>query len=405
MNDDRDSALSKRMEASSISFLSRMGPLLLLAWIFFLNILARLILSPMMPTIEKDLQIGHGEAGFFFFTLYLGYCMMLLGSGFVSSWLTHRRTIILSSMAIGGALFVIGLSRHIWGIRIGLITLGMAAGLYLPSGIATVTGLVRSKDLGKAIAVHEIAPNLSSIVAPLITEFLLLKGCSWQNILILLGVVCFFSGILFFRFGRGAASHGETPNIAAFRTIGAEPSFWIMILLFSLGIGSTSGVYSMLPLYLVSERGIDRELANTFVGLSRVFPGVITFAAGWATDRLGPKQTLKVILLATGVITVLLGEVSGPWTVLIIFLQPMLACSFGPPGFAILSRIGDSKFKNVAVSMTLPVSFLLGQGVIPAGMGLMGERSSFSLGFVILGGLLLGGTMLVQNLKIGDESI
>jgi NNP family nitrate/nitrite transporter-like MFS transporter len=77
---------------------------------------------------------------------------MLLASGFVSSWLNHRRTIILSSMAVGGALLAVSISRNLWGIYFGLFILGMAAGLYLPSGIATVTGLVDSRHWGRAIA-------------------------------------------------------------------------------------------------------------------------------------------------------------------------------------------------------------------------------------------------------------
>src|SRR4030042_1927653 len=134
-----------------------------------------------MPTIEMELKIGHEEAGSLFFLISLGYCIMLLGSGFVSSRLTHRRTIVLSSMAVGGALLMVGLSSHPWGIRFGLLLLGMAAGLYIPSGMATITGLVSSRDWGKAIGIHELAPNLSFIVAPLIAETLL-RVYSWQGV-------------------------------------------------------------------------------------------------------------------------------------------------------------------------------------------------------------------------------
>ena len=38
------------------------------------------------------------------------------------------------------------------------------------------------------------------------------------------------------------------------------PAFWIMLMLFGLGVSSTVGIYAMLPLYLVSERGLDSEL-------------------------------------------------------------------------------------------------------------------------------------------------
>jgi len=106
-----------------------------------------------------------------------------------------------------------------------------------------------------------------------------------------------------------------------------------------------------------------------------------------------------VIFLANGVMTILLGVVSGSWIVLIIFLQPMLACSFFPAGFAALSRMSSPSNKNVAVSLAGSIGFLLGGGAIPAGIGVVGEVGSFSLGFAILGGLLLGGVILTRYLK------
>ncbi len=156
------------------SFISQLGPLLFLSGIFFLNYLSRIILSPLLPTIEQDLKIGHGGAGSLFFLVSLGYCVMLLASGFVSSRLAHRRTIVLSALAVGSALIIVSVSRGLWGIRLGLIGLGLASGLYLPSGIATLTEFVTPKDLGKALAVHELAPNLGLMLAPFLVEAFLI---------------------------------------------------------------------------------------------------------------------------------------------------------------------------------------------------------------------------------------
>jgi len=379
-----------------------MAPLLFLVGIFFLNFISRVVLSPLLPTVEKDLKIGHEEAGSFFFIISFGYCVMLLGSSFVSSHLNHRKTIILSTVAVGGALVLVGLSHQLWMVRLGLFTLGMAAGLYLPSGIATITELVNPRDWGKAISIHELAPNLSFVVAPLIVE-MLLRWFSWQGIFTLFGIFSILTGILFSLFGRGGRSCGESLNISTFRIILKEPSFWIMIALFSLGIGGNLGIFAMFPLYLVSEKGMDHAWANTLVGLSRVSPIGVTILSGWVTDRLGPKRALKVIFLANGIVVMLLGLASGSWIVLLIFLQPMLASSFFPPGFAALSRIGGPKFKNIAVSLTMPVSFLLGGGAIPAMIGLIGQARSFSMGFLILGGILLGGAILVRYLRFAKD--
>ena len=72
-------------ETRNASFLSQGKALFVLVLIFFLNSLSRVVLSPLMPTIEQDLELGHGEAGSLFFIISLGYSIMLLGSGFISS--------------------------------------------------------------------------------------------------------------------------------------------------------------------------------------------------------------------------------------------------------------------------------------------------------------------------------
>ena len=385
-------------------FRSHLPSLLYLTGVFFLNFLSRIVLAPLMPTVEGDLNVGHGEAGSLFLFVSLGYCLGLLGSGFVSSRFTHRRTIILSSVAVGVSLLAVSLSHSLWGIRSGLILLGLSAGLYLPSGIVTLTGIVNSRDWGKAIAVHELAPNLSFIAAPLLAEGFMI-WFSWRGVLALVGGAAFIVGGAFARFGRGGTSSGETPGTKTLRVLLAEPSFWIMMAFFSMGIGASLGVYTMLPLYLVAERGLEAGWANTLVALSRIAGLGVVFLAGWATDQLGPRRALGGVFLATGMVTVLLGMVRGGWVIPVLFLQPVVAGCFFPAGFAALSRIGPPHVRNVAVSLTIPVAFLLGGGAIPAGIGIMGEEGFFPLGIMLVGLLLIVSIILLQHLKFHEEAI
>lgn len=157
----------------------------------------------------------------------------------------------------------------------------------------------------------------------------------------------------------------------------------------------------MMPLYLVSERGMDRTWANTLLGLSRVATLGIVLLSGWMTDRLGVKKNLKAVFLTAGLLTGMLGVAPGSWVIPIVFIQGMVATCFFPVGFAALSRVGSPNVKNVVLSLTLPVTSLLG-GAIPVGIGLIGEMGSFSLGFTLLGGLILGGLLLIRYLKLTD---
>jgi NNP family nitrate/nitrite transporter-like MFS transporter len=384
------------------SFRSSIPALLFLTGIFFLNFLSRIILAPLLPAVEADLHIGHGEAGGLFLLISLGYFAGLLGSGFVSSRITHRRTIVTSSVALGGALLVVSLSHTLGGIRVGLILMGLSVGLYFPSGIATITSLVSSRDWGKAIAIHELAPNLSFIAAPLVAEGLLL-WCSWRGGIVLIGVVAILAGLAFLRFGTGGRFPGEAPSQKNLRLLFVQPGFWIIMALLSLAIGASMGIYTMLPLYLVAEREFERSWANQLVAFSRIAGPIFAILAGWASDRLGPKRALLGIILATGVATVLLGMARGGWIVPLLFLQPTLAVCFFPAGFSALSLVGPPSIRNVAFSLAVPVGFLIGGGAVPAALGMMGEHGSFALGIMLYGVLLFGGLILLRYLRFYED--
>src|SRR5215475_7522879 len=60
-------------------FWPQLGPVVFLTVLFLINFLARVILSPLLPTIEKELGISHSGAGSFFFLISAGYVIALVG--------------------------------------------------------------------------------------------------------------------------------------------------------------------------------------------------------------------------------------------------------------------------------------------------------------------------------------
>jgi NNP family nitrate/nitrite transporter-like MFS transporter len=390
------------MDKAPSSFSSKVGLLILVTSIFFLNFLSRILPAPLMPSIEKDLGLVHTEAGGFFLLISIGYCSSLVGSGFLFRWLTHRRIIILSSVATGIALLIVAAGKTLWAINLGLVLLGLVAGAYLPSGITTITSSIRAGNWGKAIAVHELAPAVAYIAAPFISE-LLLKVCSWQGVLASIGASSILLGLLFLSFGRGGDFKGEPPNFTNLGILMKQPAFWIMMIFFSVAIASSMGVFSMLPLYLVAERGFDRSYANMIIGISRIPPVVMALISGWIADRLGSKRTMKYALLFNGVTTILLGVVPEGWLLFMVFMQPMLSACFFPAGFTVLSRISTEHVRNIFISMTIFFAYLIGAGLIPTGMGILGDAGQFALAISLTGCMILMSVVLFRYLKYDEN--
>jgi len=380
------------------SFVSQLGAILFLTTIFFLNFTGRIVFAPLLPSIETDLGIAHAEAASFFLVTSVGYFISLLGSGFLSCRLNHRKTIVLSALSVGVALLGISVCNHLWTVRLALFLLGMSAGIYLPSGIATLTSLVNPRHWGKAIAVHELAPNLGFVAAPLLAEAFMF-WFPWRGVIVFLGVSSIIAGAAFYFFGKGGEFPGQSPNFGSLKNLFTEPVFWIMAVLFCFGICGTLGIYTMLPLYLVADQGLNRNWANTLIALSRIPSVFMAFVAGWLSDRIGPKITISGVFLITGLLTILLGTVSDAWIVVLVFLQPVIAGCFFPPGFAALSSIGLPSARNVAVSLTIPAAFVFGGGAIPIGIGMMADAGFFDLGIALTGGLILTGSILALFLK------
>ena len=182
-----------------------------------------------------------------------------------------------------------------------------------------------------------------------------------------------------------------------------QRSFWIMVVLFALGIGAQAGLYTMIPLYLTEERGFSASSANTLLGLVMIPPLFTTFFAGWLTDRIGEKRAILLFMIVTGLAIIAVASTSSGWLVASMFVLSAFSASFFPPAFAALSRIVQPNLRSLVAGLAPPFAFLLGGGLLPIALGYMGQAYSFSLGFVLTGLAVIAGAFLVFALRLLDN--
>lgn len=384
---------------NTVTFQSQLRPLFFLTSIFLLNFTIRIIISPLLPTILHDMSLTGDQAGSLFLVSALGYFITLICSGFVSERLLHKKTIGLSAVMTGIVFIITGFSNSLAMMRIGIFITGMAAGLYLPSGIAMLTASISKKNWGKAIGIHELAPNLGFLLAPIACEAMLL-WISWRSVFMVTGLVSIVLGINFLKFSKIKDFPGQSPKFNVLASLLSSRSFWIMIMLFTAGLTGTMGIYAMLPLYLVNEHGMLQTQANTLITLSRILTLPMPFTIGWVSDRYGMKKTLTCVLILTGIFTLSIGLLSGTGLQIAVFFQPIFSVCFFPPAFSALSNIGAKETRNIMISLTIPAAFLMGGGGVPTLIGFFAENGFFAMGFIGAGIAISAAALLPVFLKI-----
>ncbi len=381
---------------------SVLGTVLFITLVFLLAFLARLIFSPLMPSIQEDPAMGvaSGQAGALFLLGALGMlCGSLLAPLFYST-LNHRRTMILSLFVMAVTLVGAYFANSLWTLRAVFFVLGACFGVHQPSSMATLTATVRREDWGRALSIQQLSPPLALVSGPLLTVALL-NWFSWNEALLWIAGIIAVVAVLFTFATPGVGSFaGEPPSPAAIRPVVSTYSFWIMIFLFALGMGAQVGVYTLLPLYLHLERDLTVASANTLLGLANIAPLVTVFISGWVTSRLGEKWTMGIALLLTGIAAILVGLLSGVGMKICIVLMAALAVCYFPPAFAALSRIVQPNYRSLAAAFCPPTGFVLGGGLLPLALGHMGETWSFSLGIIVIGAIIAVGALAVIPLRL-----
>lgn len=377
-------------------------PIVFLTGIFFFNMISRLGMAPLLPVIETDLMINHSQAAGFFFFISSGYCVSLFGSIFLTPRFSHRTLIIASSLAVGASLLFAAASQGLFMLQVSMVLLGLAGGCYLPSGIASLTGLVRQQDWGKVLGFHQLAPNLAYIVAPLAAELILARQ-SWRMVLTVYGVASWALALSYARWGRGFVHHTDPPRLKALKTITHDPSIWIITFLFILGMGLNQGVFAIMPLYLNFERGLDPGWSNFMLALSRIVAFGFPLAGGWLADRFGVRRVIATTLICGALGTFLLVLLPNAWLWMALMIQASACVCIFPLCFAVMSMITSPQNRSIAVSVVVPLAHLLGSGAVPLGVGFLAEAGYFDFGFLGLGVFTLLSLPLVLSLKKTDR--
>lgn len=383
------------------TFRDKLGLTCFLAVLFYLGFVSRILFAPLMPEIEVELGISHTQAGSLFWMMSVGYLLAPVCSGFISSKINHLGTLKFSALLVGIALLPCSFVHNMWVLGALLFVVGFAGSIHMPSAVTTITAEIQKSDWGKGLSVHQIAPPLSFVSAPLIAAFLL-RWMSWRDVLLIWSVISILVGVIYTVKGRGGDFPGQVLSFSKVKDIYSRGSFWIMVILFATAMTGNAGIFAMLPLYLVHERGFELGTANTLLGLSQLSGLAVVYGAGWLTDRVGQKRVIVFSLFFAGTLTATIALTSGWLLVAALFVQPAVLTAYFPAGFAALSRIAPPVMRSVTSALGPPLAYMIGGGLMPFVIGFLAEDYSFSAGILFAGCCSIAASGLIYFVKLGS---
>lgn len=366
----------------------------LLFWaLWYLNYLARTLLSPLLPLIEDTLSITHTLAGGLYFPFYLGSTLSVICAGFLSLRLGYKKIIGLCFLLLSINFIVLSFGRSYYFFIVTLFFLGLGSGLYIPCGIPLLTAVIDINHWGKAISLHETAAGCAIMTVPFLTAFAL-KYMAWHSIFLVMGALAIVALFFLMAFAPDPSPVGGKSS--RMTDLLRRREFWLINMVFiSLGIASM-GIFNIIPLFLVKEKGLPIGLANTLFGVSRVGGFLAMLLVGMILDRFNVKKMCLGIILITGLSTVGVAFVDNyPVLVSMLVCQATFSVVFFPVGLVMISRVTTQSERGVFTGVAMGLAGIIGPGLSPLILGAVADGWNFTIGIFGVGLLtLLSGVIL-----------
>lgn len=309
--------------------------------------------------------------------------MASLTAGTLSVKMGIKKLIITSFLITACASIGIYYSASYLALAILLFFFGLGGGFYLPCAIPMITSIFRPSTWGRAISVHETAAGFSVLSIPILAAFAL-GHIEWRLLFILLACLTLVMTTIFSLLAP--ATEVVSTNKADLAKVLRRKDFWIILILW-VNCGMTSiGVYSIVPIFLVDEKGMDLDFANNLFGLSRIGGFVGQVAIGFFLDRFSTKRIMFYLVLFSGLSTLAMGVTDIQWLfVSFMLLQATFCTVFFPVGLMAISKLTNYEERTRWTGTIMAMSYIVGTGLTPLILGAIADGWSFRAGLVILG--------------------
>jgi MFS family permease len=340
------------------------------------------------------------------------------------------------AMAVAGV--AVALAPNVWLLFVGLTTLGLAASIYHPTGLAMLSLGVRREARGRAMGINGVAGSIGVATGPTLGMLAASLGWGmWRLAYVAVAVLALIAAGLMWLASRkpscGAAKgsgvffrkvdvcSSESPLVPKkdFRPLLSLASLAFLFAAMTFGGFNYRCLVTGLPALLSGESAAAGQLIlgglMTFIAL--VAGGIGQYGGGWLADRFGSRRIYVMLIGMLVLLAMLLGTLDG--SALALPVACLLAVSlFGqqPVENSLLAECTSAGRRGASYGVKFALTFGLGAlGAYVAGLVwhhfeavgpvfYLLAGSATMMGLLALGYLALAGVGSSDDLRAGRVS-
>ncbi len=265
------------------------------------------LLAALLPFVKEGLGLNYLQSGL----LLSAYTITSGISQFLGGWIGDRfRRHVIIAVGLGGVgltTLAVGLSPAYYPMLAILVIMGIFAGAYHPSALATLSGSFEATRRGKAIALHVVGGSIGFTVGPILGG-LIAELLGWRFAFIILSLPALAAVPLILKKFRqpelrnSIKSHQQPSQLATRGT-----SIWQALRAISIIFGLAVLIHliagsamAFIPVFLVDKHHVAPAYAAMMMGVLRGGGIAGSLFGGWLSDRWGRKKAIFLSLIVVG---------------------------------------------------------------------------------------------------------
>ncbi len=357
---------------------------------FFATMAARLVISPVVPSISGEFEVSNAAIGVALSGLWLAYALAQFPSGLLGDRFGERTVILLAVGGTAVASLLLALSPTFPVFVLFTVVLGGVAGLHYSVATTLLSRLFT--NTGTAIGIHNAGAPIAGLVAPVAAAYVG-SFFGWRYAIALGTVAAVPAAVLVARGIDPVEPRRADEPIRSrvdpgslFELLSRPPiagTMGIAVLAAFVWQGTTS----FLPTFLIEHREFSEPAAGVVFSASFVVQGLGQPGIGWLSDRIGRDAAMVVCSLA-GVAGFAL-YVLGPGLVSIAVATALVGVAMSWAA-AMLPKFLDymsTQEEGMGFGLVRTTYMVFGASG-SVGVGLLADHFGWAIAFLTLSGIL-----------------